>query len=376
MADLIAYALIAGVVLAIVLAAATPKVIAWIDRAPERERDGPKAGFDGAAYAENDSASGGWDGWYLFCHLEAAHQHASLNAVRLSVMTGAYGVEGIDARTRPQSIPAGRILERLLLVYGEKGVEKHHEYLDQAVALQRLDPDRTEIRLRDELGAIEGAWPEYHVHLVAQDLDVEVELKVRAERVAWWADAPRIFTYASAFGVAQGTLRLAGERCPIRGRCSFEHGYARALPAPWLLTTPILALRRVLPIPVARYMYNLFFLDDGSDGGIMRAEGLGIRLRDLGTLFLASRTVQLSQVRVTLEEVRQSSGLLVPLRWRVDAAARDGGFLTYQARLEGQEARIAENMIYFTFSLDGALLTATGEAVPLRGCGYGEYVDL
>ena len=351
----------------------------------------------------------GWDGWYFFVLPD--DRDIPTRMVRGSVMTGLYGLQGIDDYEElllrlstfeaaehlclvptDEQISGRRERENFLsqhYVPRNTGLHMDHRELDVEVSGRKVREDEE----RETWGSVRGRWPDYELEFVNPEAGIQVELSYRGEHLIWWADLPRIFTYFSAFGSFTGTItyshgtamndphRVEGEReqYELNGRGCFEHGFGRRhfnYDAPSL---PLRLLGRILPTRVIGYHYEVFITDDGCEGGIMKAGGLGLDMRNHGGLYLGDRYLEVSSIRIHYLDDPPPDRVDMHCygeprarfyrRWRVEALT-DEGKLEYEATRDGPPATIAPHMMYYCYSFEG---THAGQ--PIRGRGYGEYVD-
>lgn len=340
----------------------------------------------------------GWDGWYFFVLPD--DRNIPLKMIRASVMTGLYGLDGIDdyqrlSRTGLSSFEAIEYLTFVLDEDGEGRLSQH--YLPKATSLamerERLDVSVASGDGEARLGAaVRGAWPDYAVQVENPRAGLELDLRFRGDKIEWWADIPGVFTYFSAFGTFDGRIACkpsapledaggaaAGEgSCEIRGVGGFEHGFARKpfnFDALWL---PVKGLKAVLPgFNPVRYHYEVFICDDRCRGGFMKARGFGIDFRNRGGVHLngAYRPIHGVKIRYLDLLEPEQAGASGPRegiyrQWEVRARTDDGVF-AYVATLETPPARVTDNMMYYGFSFEGSY-----QGRETRGRGYGEYLRI
>ena len=144
--------------------------------------------------------------------------------VRGSLMTGLYGLEGIDNYDRLLLRMSERDAAEFLClvptaVRTPAGIEKRsnlsQHYLPKKFDL-RMAPDKLDIAMAGEdvsddaaflqYGRIAGSWPNYQMTFYHPEADIRIELTYRGENLVWWADFPGIFTYFAAFGRFEGTI--------------------------------------------------------------------------------------------------------------------------------------------------------------------------
>lgn len=386
------------------------------DRALSNDRDGIPPEYELPHYyllrdgqVDTSVRWPGWDGWYFFMLPE--NRDIPTKMIRGSLMTGLYGLEGIDnyaeVLLRLSNFEAA---EHLCLVPTEEEVEGRPErenflsqhYLPRETDLQmdhrELDvaitgPGVYQDEKRETWGRIRGHWPDYEIEFVNPEAGISFELSYTGERLVWWADFRELFTYFAAFGQFKGSITysrgtrlddahaIEGERetYELSGRGSFEHGFARKpfdFDAPSL---PVRMLGRLFPTRVIHYHYELFIGDDGHEGGFMKAGGAGVRMRDHGGIYVDGRYVPVRSIKVKYlddegydyvdKHCHGEPQVRFPKAWRVRAQTPEGE-LEYMARRDWPPATIAPHMMYYYFEYKGSL---AGKS--LSGRGYGEYVD-
>jgi len=353
----------------------------------------------------------GWDGWYLF--MLPAEQSLPVKMVRASLMTGLYGLEGIDdyekLLLRSSSFGAVEYLTLILSEEDINGRKEHKNYLSQYYLAKQTDlhMDSTKLDVAvtgikgsndDEIerfGRVWGSWPDYRFEFHSPTADISFALNFQGEHILWWADIPQIFTYFAVFGRATGeityksgtrrrdahTLADSAEVYPIAGIASFEHGCARKPFNFDRLAFPISLAKRAFPsLRVLRYHYELFVGDADLRGGFMFARGFGIDFRNRGGLYHNGQYREIRHVKIQymddpeadLVDVHCSGQPPVKFfrRWRLEAET-EGGKLEYIGTREWPPASIGRNMIYYHFSFQGMY---AGQQI--SGRGYGEYLHL
>jgi hypothetical protein len=341
----------------------------------------------------------GWDGWYFFI-LPDDHQ-IPIKMVRASLMTGLYGLEGIDSYEKlPGGLSAFDVVEYLILVPteetssggGKKANRFSQHYLSKATSLS-MKPHELEVAVAGKggpgvggelSGKIQGAWPHYQFQFSNPEIGINLDLTYQGESVIWWADL-LFFTYFAALGRFTGTITYAEgpgleKIYALEGRGGFEHGFARKpcnFDSFWL---PIRWLQKLFPsLRPVRYHYELFVGDGPHQGGFMHVRAFGINWRNRGGFFVNGCYRELGNVEV--EYLSYPEPDLLPMgsgvppvkfyrSWKIraDTAA---GKLEYIGVREWPPARIASNMMYYNFSYEG---TFQGERI--SGRGYGEYVHI
>ena len=341
----------------------------------------------------------GWDGWYFFVLPD--DRQIPIKMVRASLMTGLYGLQGIDTCEKlPRGLSAFDVVEYLILAATEEtsggGVERVNRfaqyYLHKGSSLT-LHPQELEVAVAitsgpgagaGPYGKIQGVWPHYQFQFSNPETGIRLDLTYQGENVIWWADMP-IFTYFATLGRFAGTITYKGNAGPeaifdLQGRGGFEHGFARKpcnFDSFWL---PIRWLQKLIPsLRPMRYHYELFVGDESHQGGFMHVRAFGINWRNRGGLFVSGSYRELHNVQV--EYLDDPEPDLMPIgpglppvkfyrSWKIKAET-DEGRLEYVGLREWPPARIASNMIYYNFSYAG---TYQGERI--SGRGYGEYVHM
>ena len=351
----------------------------------------------------------GWDGWYFFVIPD--DKTLPTKMVRASIMTGLYGLQGIDnyekLLLRLSSFDA---VEHLVLAPTKlatpEGAELtnylSHRYLPKSSDLS-LERDVLDVRVagtriapnqdREAYGRIRGAWPDYEFHFLNPEAQIAVSFKSRMHDIVWWADIPGVFTYFAAFGRFEGSitygrgtrkndsesLRQQEETYRFTGSGCFEHGCARKPFDFDSLWFPMRALGGLVPsLQAIRYHYELFIGDQDLHGGFMFVRAFALNLRQRGGFYLNGSYHEIKGISVEYvsgedEEVGTCRGngfATFHKQWRVRAAT-DEGLLEYTGTREWPPASVGANMIYYNFSYAG-----TYQGSPVSGRGYGEYLSL
>ncbi len=350
----------------------------------------------------------GWDGWYLVIMPERSG--IPVKMMRASLMTGLYGLDGIDDYDAlPTGLSSFEAIEYLCLAATEEvsagtaREESHlcHYYLpkhtDLSMKHQELDVVATAPKSQDDptlvtLGHVKGAWPRYEFEFVNRDAGISCLVNYEAKEILWWIDIRNVFSYFSTFGRFDGTVTLEKraetgsstqqkEDFPISGAGVFEHGFARKpfnFDCLWL---PIRFLQRFFrswkPI---RYHYELVIGDGNHQGGFMHARGFGILLRNQGAFYVDGSYIPVRNVGIEYlddsehdteaVEVRGNARAKAPKKWKVTAQAGEET-LEYIAIRQGPAAAVGNAMSFYFFSYEGSL---SGKAI--KGRGYGELVRL
>ncbi|MFZ5449938.1 MAG: hypothetical protein ACOZFS_15005 [Thermodesulfobacteriota bacterium] len=341
----------------------------------------------------------GWDGWYFFGLPD--DRQMPIKMVRASLMTGLYGLEGIDTYAK---LPLGRtafdVVEYLILAPMEDasggGVQQTNRfcqhYLPKAATLT-MRPQELEVAVTGNgepdveaklSGKIQGAWPHYQLEFRNRETGINFDLTYHGENVLWWADLP-FFTYFAALGRFAGTITFSGDQGPetvlaFGGRGAFEHGFARKpcnFDTFWL---PVQWLQKLMPsLRPVRYHYELLLGDGPHQGGFMFVRAFGITWRNHGGLFVNGSCLKIHNIEVDYlddppPDLMPLSPGVPPVKfyrsWKIKAETT-AGKLEYVGLREWPAARIASNMMYYNFSYEG---TFQGERI--SGRGYGEYLHM
>ncbi len=353
----------------------------------------------------------GWDGWYFF--IVPDDKHIPVKMVRASLMTGLYGLEGIDNYEKLLlRLSTFEVVEHLTLIptveriNGKEQKENHlsHNYMPKKTDLNidhnKLDVSITGIRAKsdDEVelyGRIIGAWPNYEFQFMNPESDISLAFNYKGENIIWWADVPNFFTYFAAFGKLDGKIvykrgtsrddihKLIDkeEAYSIKGAGCFEHGFARKpfdFDKFWL---PVVWLESLFPsFKPIRYHYELFIGDDNHRGGFIHARGFGIDFRNRGGVYINGAYIEIKRVKITYlddpnPDIVDAQCLGEPSvrfykEWKVEAMT-DNGIFEYTGKREWPPALISSNMIYYNFSYEG-----TYKGKTISGRGYGEYAHI
>jgi hypothetical protein len=364
----------------VALRLAPAHILGLYDRALRNRRDRIDPPYELPVYAQGDLAAKwpGWDGWYVL--MIPQEPGVPVNAIRVSIMTGLYGLDGIDDYTELQGLSAFEAVEYLSMVQTDTTSHLFRRYLPRQSALA-IRREQLLVVVKD-WGEIGGQWPHYRVQMKDPEADIELSLTYTGRHLIWWADLPSLFAYFAAFGDLQGTIALQGREYAISGLGSFEHGFARKPLNYDALLRPLRALQKLLRFTLIHYHYNLLIGADGSHGGMMLAQGLGIDFRNLGGLYWPDgRFVRLEAVEIEYlelearEDQARSATTLVPKTWIVRAKA-EAGSLEYTATREPPPALIATHMSYCDFRFTGMYREPGASARSISGHGYGEFVRM
>ncbi|HXH10362.1 MAG TPA: hypothetical protein VNP04_11450 [Alphaproteobacteria bacterium] len=356
------------------------RLLALYDHALHNQRQRVNPAYELPVYARADLSAKwpGWDGWYVF--MVPRDQETPVEAIRVSIMTGLYGLDGIDHYAELQGLSPFEAIEFLVMVQTRDASHLFRRYL----------PKRTDLAIRREQllvavkdwGEIGGEWPSYRIQMRDPTAEIEVSLEYSGQDLLWWADLPHLFTYFAAFGEFQGTVIWRGQEYAISGLGSFEHGFARKPFNFDGLFKPLRLLQKLIPFTLIHYHYNLLVSLNGFHGGMMVAQGAGIDFRNLGGIYFPDgRFRRLTGIMVEYLEMEDLTGhsptpaVPFPKRWLVRAEA-EGGIFEYTATRQAPPALIAAHMIYSDFQYEGVFHEPGGQTHHLVGHGYGEYVRM
>jgi hypothetical protein len=356
------------------------QILGLYDRALRNRRDRIDSPYELPVYAQGDLSAKwpGWDRWYVLMVPQGSEVPA--NAIRVSMMTGLYGLEGIDHYAELRGLSAFEAVEYLIMVQLDTTSQLFRRYLPKHTDLA-IRRDQLLVVVKD-WGEIGGQWPHYRIQMKAPEAGIELSLTYTGKHLIWWADLPYFFTYFAAFGDLQGTIRLNGRDYAVTGLGSFEHGFARKPCNYDALLRPLRALQKRFRFTLIHYHYNLLIGVEGFHGGIMLAQGLGLDFRNLGGIYLPDghfvRLTALEIEYLELEELENqalSPAIPFPKKWVVRAAAGPGSF-EYTATRESPPALIATHMSYGDFRFTG-MYRAPGTAdIAVSGHGYGEFIRI
>lgn len=349
----------------------------------------------------------GWDGWYFFMTPEDGSLPVKM--VRASIMTGLYGLQGIDNYEKLLlRLSTFNAVEHLVLTPtlitvpdgSERSNYLSHRYLPKKSHL-KMETDSLDVTVRgaelarqgatEQYGRIRGAWPNYQLDFVNPEDEIKISLRCKARDIIWWSDIPGIFTYFAAFGDFEGTITYQRgirkdspdtlmhreETFALKGKGAFEHGFARKPFDYDGFAGGFRVLDVIVPsLKAVRYHYELF-LDGGTlHGGFMNVRAFGITLRDRGGVYQDGvyRRFRRVKIEYSKEQNQQVStcrgGQFTNFhrQWTVRAETEDGT-LEYTGIREWPPASVSDSMIYYNFSYSGAF---RGQAI--SGTGYGEYL--
>ncbi|HHT9119375.1 MAG TPA: hypothetical protein ACFYD3_02380 [Candidatus Hypogeohydataceae bacterium YC41] len=314
----------------------------------------------------------GWDGWYFLALLDTQNP---AQIIRGSVMTGLYGIEGIDNYDKLLLHLSSTNVVECLFMLPQTGITlQFHEYMPKDSYLN-MRTDRLEVKVTG-LGEVTGNWPVYSFKMADPQDELELSLCYTARDIIWWADIPGVFTYFTTFGCTEGELKKKGEVLQkISSMGSFEHGYAKKCFGYDLPFLPIRLGKLLFPFNVMHYHYDLLFTKEGMHGGIMLAKGFGIKVRNRGGVYLPQGEYipvkKIKSIKYEKPKLIDIDCTASPVtfydEWHVEAETGKG-LLRYTAKKVHPPAQVAKHMVYHSFLFEGSLGNQ-----PLSGTGYGEY---
>ena len=402
-------AAIAAVALAYLL---TPWYIRLVDRSRSNSRSTityehelPRFFVRGKRGIETGVQWPGWDAWTV-CAIPTGCD-APAHMVRGTLMTGLYGLEGVDNYEQLMSrLSTNDVVEHLCMVpttsqlpdgssivlnnFAQSYLPKDRDLLmadgklDVTVLGSRVDTEVTNV----PYGHIRGTWPDYQIELLSPAAEIEVEMSFHGRRVLWWIDLPGRYTHFATLGRFQVTIRyMRGvnvqdvhrpaprpEEVRFEARGAVEHLSAVRPAGFHQVWRRMLAAGSWVPALKPVRHHSEVFLSDSIEGGIMHTRALGRTLRNGGGLFAGDRYHEIKSVKVRYEEadpVDNCGGVgdYTPVwrKWRVEAVT-DAGPLTYTAERTHPPALVSPNGNQYHFTYSG---TWGSEAI--SGSGYGEY---
>jgi hypothetical protein len=414
---MIAVLVVAGLLVVLFLAPRLAAVwIRWRDRAPGNDRARLAYSSELPRYFIRDAAGKvdtsvrwpGWDAWTA----SAIPTDASLppQLIRGTLMTGLYGLEGIDNYETPlYRLSAYQAVEHLCLVPTTYKLPEgaslvlcnlSQNYLDKQTDLEMADAEldvtilgsRTgNLTVDESYGHLEGTWPNYKLYFRNPAAEIRAELSYHGERIVWWTDLPGSYTHFSAFGTfdaiveyARGTVVIDPHR-PVpnprelrfQARGTMEHISAiKPFGFDWLWL-PMRYLGRWVPSLKPILYHHEVVIADGLEGGILHARAFGVDFRNGGGLFAGTTYYQVKHVTVSYtasDPVDNCGGIgaLTPVyrTWDV-CATTDAGELAYAATRTHPPAMVAPNTNQYHFAFQGSWCGS-----PISGRGFGEYIHL
>ena len=414
---MIALWIILGLLLALFLA---PQLAAlwlrWRDRAPDNDRTLLAYNYELPRYFTRDAAGNadtaarwpGWDAWTA----SAIPADAGLppQLIRGTLMTGLYGLEGVDNyENLVYRLSPFQAIEHLSLVpttYKLPGgaplvlSNLSQNYLTRATDLRMADAELDTTVLGSRTGNlttdepychIAGTWPNYRLSFLNPEAEIRVALTYHGERIVWWTDLPGRYTHFSAFGTFEVTMEYARgtnvrdphrpprhpQKLKFQARGTVEHISCLEPFAYNWLWLPMRYLGRWFPSLKPVLYHHEVIIADGLEGGFVHARAFGVDFRNGGGLFAGSVYHRVKHVTVLYDEpdpVDNCGGLGQPApvyrRWDVGIKT-DAGELTYVATRTHPPAMVAPDMNQYHFTFQGRWC-----GVSVSGRGFGEYIHL
>ena len=387
-----------------------PWVLNWLDRAPGRDpeilllSDELPRYYTTRSNGQTDPCSRwpGWDGWHVYV---LPQESSRVQMARGTVMTGLYGLEGIDNFEKlmwrlstfqaieqlcwlPTDSPErnGRsVVNNLSQQYLPKSTDlwMENERLDVTVFGSTVNRESQQ----EPYGRIRGTWPDYQFDFVNPQAEAKLSLRYRAEKVLWWTDLPRLYAHLATFGQYEGEIRYrrkqslelsGGDSFPIQAPGTFEHVFSRKPFGFDRLWLPLRLLGRTFPsLKPLLYHYEVFFDEGELRGGFVHFRAFGIDLRRRGAFFHGGvrRSITTVQIRYTepVETVdcsRIDAPVVFYRQWEVVAETPEGT-LQYSARITHPPARVSSSFVCYHIRYEGKYC-----GQPIAGSGYGEYIRM
>ncbi|HUI57709.1 MAG TPA: hypothetical protein VLY04_22180 [Bryobacteraceae bacterium] len=414
---MIAVWIIVGLVLAVFLALRlAPVCIRWLDRAPGNDRtllpysyEIPRYFVRGAdGRVDTGARWPGWDSWTA-CAIPA-DPGVLPQMVRGSLMTGLYGLDGVDNYEKLMyRLSSYQAVEHLsfvptsyaLAAGGTLTLENlSQNYLPKPTDLRMADAGldvavlgsrTTEEETTEQYGRVSGTWPDYRFTLLNPESEIRVALECHARRIVWWTDIPGFYTHYAAFGTFEADVEYARgatiadphrpipnrERLRFQARGALEHvSSAKPFGFDWLWL-PMRLLGRHFPSLKPILYHHEVIVAAGIEGGFVHARAFGVDLRNTGGFFAgdAYHSVKHVSARPTESDPVDNCGgrgALMPVwrKWDVRAVT-DAGDLAYSAERTHPPAMTGSNTNQYHFRFEGTWCGA-----PVSGRGYGEYAHL
>lgn len=408
---------ILGLALALFLAPRLAALwIRWRDRAPANDRalltysDELPRYFtcDASGRVDTSARWPGWDAW--IASVIPAEANLPPQLIRGTLMTGLYGLEGVDNYEKLlYRLSTYQAVEHLCLVPTTYSLPESaplvltnlsQNYLAKETDLKLADAEldvtilgsRTgNLTTEEPYGHIEGTWPNYRISFLNPEAEIRVTLAYHGERIVWWTDLPGRYMHFSAFGTFDATVEYARgttiadphrpvpnpRRLRFQARGTVEHIAAIEPFAFDWLWLPMRYLGRWFPSLKPILYHHEVIIADGLEGGFLHARAFGADFRNSGGLFDGGMYRQVKHVSVSYgasDSVDNCGGIgtLTPVygTWDVRATT-DAGELAYAATRTHPPAMVAPNTNQYHFTFQGIWC---GE--PISGRGFGEYIHL
>ncbi len=361
------------------------RIVYFVDCSLERDRWWIKGPYENPVYIKDSSRQKwtGWDGWYaLFVpYWEDTESERPFNIIRISIMTGLYGVNGIDnyKGLKEELLTRNEAGEYLVMVQTESKSSLSQKYLnkDNEISLANNFLDVT----AHGYSQINGSWPNYQVTAIKDDINVDIKLNYHANNVAWWSNIKDVFTYWSAFSHVEGYVQLNGKRYDVKGFGSFEHGWNRFFIQFNAAVQFLRTISRLMGTRLIYYHYEILSIEDIFGAGTMLVGGpFGMNIRKrCETFFPKGENHRFTNTKIVYKEFRNLLNPVnnrifkVPKRWEVFCSNGKSEF-KYAAEASSPPAFIAGHMIYFDFVCSGYFKIKGKNESPFNARGYGEYV--
>jgi hypothetical protein len=408
---------ILGSIVAVLLA---PRMAAvWVrlrDRAADNDRSLLPYNYELPRYFVRDATGNlntkvrwpGWDAWTASAI--PADSGLPPQLLRGTIMTGLYGLEGVDNYEKLLYRLSGcQAVEHLCLVPTTYAlpdgsprtlVNLSQNYLTKDTDLEMADAEldvtirgsRTGNIATDEpFGHIEGTWPNYQLSFLNPEAEIRATLTFRGERIVWWIDLPGRYTHFSAFGSFDVVMEYGRgtavedryrpvanpQELRFQARGTVEHLSALEPFAYDWLWLPMRHLNRWFPSLKPVLYHHEVVIARALEGGFVHARAFGVNFRNGGGLFAGSTYHPVKRVQVRYDDaepVDNCGGLAKPApvyrTWDVHATT-EAGELVYMATRSHPPAMTAPNSNQYHFTFQGTWCGA-----PVSGRGFGEYIHI
>jgi hypothetical protein len=388
----------------------------WRDRAPGNDRtllaysnELPRYFTRDAAGKVNTAARWpGWDAW--IASAIPADDSLPPQLIRGTLMTGLYGLDGIDNYEKllyrlsgyqavehlcvvptTYQLPEGASLVLSNLSQNYLAKQTDLEMADAELDVTILGDRPGNLTTEEPYGRIEGTWPNYRLSFLNPEAEIRIALAYQGERIVWWTDLPGRYTHFSAFGTFDATVEYSrgttitdphrpvpdSQKLRFQARGTVEHIAAREPFAFDWLWLPMRYLGRWFPSLKPILYHHEVVIGDGLEGGILHARAFGVDFRNGGGLFAGAvyhRIKHLAVSYAAADAIDNCGGLgaLTPVyrSWDVRAST-DAGELAYTATRTHPPAMAGPNTNQYHFTFQGTWLGA-----PVTGRGFGEYIHL
>lgn len=361
------------------------RIVNMIDHSLERDRWWIKPVYENPIYLKKSLSKQwpGWDGWYaLFIPVwKKEETNRPFNIVRISIMTGLYGVNGIDNYNGLRTEPLTRTKagEYLGMVQTPTQSFLSQKYINKDTEMT-LSNNVLDVMVKDQ-SLIIGKWPNYQVTASKDDIKVRIKLNFHAINVAWWANVKGIFSYWSAFSLVKGYIQHNNKRYDVKGFGSFEHGWNRFFIQINWVAQLLRIFSKIHRTRLIYYHYEILCIQEKFGAGTMLAGGpFGMNIRKrCETFFPNNKNHIFTNTKITYKEFENilnpvsNKKFRVPKKWEVSCSNKNSE-MKYIAEASSPPAFIAGNMIYFDFACSGYFKEKEENGIPFNAKGYGEYV--